>query len=168
CRNAMTEAPQTASEQAAMPREKGGVLWRPVVALILLALPLIYFFPAIFGPVTLIPGDGWTQNFGVRVLLGKMIASGQLPLWNPYIFAGMPLLASVYPGALYPPNWLFAVLTPRVAINAVVITTYHLALLGTYLFARRVGINRLGALLAGMAFTFGGYMISHLGHTSRI
>src|SRR5262249_39130577 len=130
----MTEAPQTASEQIATPREKGGVLWRPVVALLLLLLPLAYFFPAVQGKVTLVPGDGWTQIFGIRFLIGQILRQGQLPFWNPYIFAGMPLLASLQPGALYPPTWLAAVLSAKLATNVIVVLTYHLALIGTYLF----------------------------------
>jgi len=141
---------------------------RALTAAVLALLPVIYFYPAITGDLHLAPGDGWTQNFGVRALIGQMLRQGQLPLWNPYIFAGTPLLASIYPGALYPPNWLFAVFPPGVAMKIVVITTYHLALIGTYLYARRIGINRTGAVISGMAFTFGGYMLTHLGHTSRI
>lgn len=134
----------------------------------LIAIPLIYFYPVLLGKVFLAPGDGWAQNFPLRALAGQMIANGQLPLWNPYIFAGMPLAASVYPGAFYPPNWLFAILPPVWAMNLVVITTYHLALIGAYLYARRIGVTRIGALLAGVAFAFGGFMINHLSHTSRI
>jgi hypothetical protein len=160
--------PQTAVQTAAESNSLSARWPRFGLALVLLVLPLVYFYPAVIGPVTLMPGDGWTQNFGVRVLLGQLLRAGHWPLWNPYIFAGTPLLASVYPGALYPPNWLFAVLSPRAAMNAVVITTYHLALIGTYLYARRIGCNRVGALLAGLAFSFGGFMIAHLGHTSRI
>jgi hypothetical protein len=131
-------------------------------------IPLIYFYPVILGRVVLAPGDGWAQNFGVRALAGQLIRAGSLPLWNPHIFGGMPLMASVYGGAFYPPNWLFAVLPPGLAMNVVVMTTYHLALIGTYLYARRIGIARAGALLAGVAFAFGGFMINHLAQTSRI
>ncbi|MFN0088526.1 MAG: YfhO family protein [Blastocatellia bacterium] len=141
---------------------------RAAVWAALLLLPLLYFLPAVLGKITLAPGDGLTQNLGVRILIGQMIANEQLPLWNPYIFSGMPLLASIYPGAIYPPNWLFAILTPTVAMNVVVITTYHLTMIGTYLFARRAGMARLGALVAATAFGLGGYMIAHMGHTSRI
>jgi hypothetical protein len=141
---------------------------RLLVSLSLLLIPLVYFYPVLLGQITLAPGDGWAQNLPLRALLGQMIARGELPLWNPYIFAGMPLAASVYPGAFYPPNWLFAVLSPKWAMNVVVITTYHLALIGTYLYARRIGTTRTGALLAGTAFTFGGYLLNHLSHTSRI
>ncbi|MEK7834172.1 MAG: hypothetical protein AAB401_24000, partial [Acidobacteriota bacterium] len=138
------------------------------ICITLFLLPLIYFFPALFGKVTLAPGDGWTQIFGIRILVGRMIAAGELPLWNPYIFAGMPLLASIQPGALYPPTWLFAVLSPQTAMNVLVLTTYHLALFGTYLFARRIGCNRVGAMISAVTFSFGGYMLAHLGHTNRI
>ena len=141
---------------------------RILTAAMLILLPLIYFFPAVIGKITLVPGDGLTQNLGVRVLIGQMLRDGHLPLWNPYIFAGTPLLASIYPGALYPPNWLFALFSPTTAMNIVVITTYHLTIIGTYLYARRIGMTRIGALIAGAAFTFGGYMIAHMGHTSRI
>ncbi len=143
-------------------------LWRIVVATVLVLLPLIYFFPAVMGKVTLAPGDGWPQIFGIRLLIGQMIRDGQLPLWNPYVFAGMPLLAGIINGALYPPTWLFAVFSPQTAMNVMVITTYHIALIGTYFYARRIGANRTGAIVAGVAFTFGGYMVTHLGHTDRI
>ena len=151
-------------------KETMGLLsWRrALTAAALILLPLIYFFPAIIGMITLVPGDGLTQNLGVRVLIGQMLRAGHLPLWNPYMLAGTPLLASIYPGALYPPNWLFALFSPTTAMNIVVITTYHLTIIGTYLYARRIGVTRVGALIAGVAFTFGGYMMAHMGHTSRI
>jgi hypothetical protein len=141
---------------------------RIFTAAVLILMPLIYFYPAVIGKTTLAPGDGWTQILGIRVLIGEMIKNGQLPFWNPFIFSGMPLMASIQPGALYPPSWLFAVLSPQVAMNMMVITTYHIALIGTYLYARRIGCNRVGSMIAGIAFAFGGYMVSHLGHTNRI
>ena len=141
---------------------------RLLVSLSLLFIPLIYFYPVLLGKVFLAPGDGWSQNFAVRALTGQMLLDGHLPLWNPYIFAGMPLMASLVAGAFYPPNWLFAILPPGLAMNVLVITTYHLALVGTYLYARRIGVERIGALIAGVAFTFGGFMIAHLAHTHRI
>ena len=139
-----------------------------IVAAALALLPVVYFYPAVLGQLSLVPGDGWTQNLGVRVLIGQMISHGMLPLWNPLIFAGTPLMASIYPGAFYPPNWIFALFSPNVAMNIVVITTYHIALIGSYLYARRIGGGRVAALVTGLAFAFGAYMMFHLGHTSRI
>ena len=125
---------------------------RTFVLLALIALPFVYFAPAWMGGVALVHGDGLTANLGLRILTGRMIGQGMLPLWNPYIFAGMPLLASIYPGALYPFNWIFALLSPGVAMQLVVITTYHVALIGAYCYARSLGVTRLGSLLTGMIF----------------
>src|SRR5262245_23395036 len=82
---------------------------RIVAAVALVLLPLAFFYPAVMGKIMLAPGDGWSQILGIRILIGEMIRNGLLPLWNPYIFCGMPLLASIQPGALYPPTWLFAI-----------------------------------------------------------
>lgn len=139
-----------------------------LVVFILILLPLIFFIPAWLGGVALVQGDGWVANFPLRFLTGKIIRDGSLPLWNPYIFAGMPLLASIYPGALYPFNWIFAVLSPGVAMQVVVITTYHIALIGAYHYARAIGATRFGALVSATLFTFGGYMVMSMGQTSNI
>jgi hypothetical protein len=153
---------------ARLSRHGDGLQKHLAMVVVLLALPIVFFYPAVFGDLTLAPGDGWTANLGLKSLVGKMIAEGHLPLWNPYIFAGMPFLASVYPGVLYPPNWLFALLPLGMAMNAVVITTFHLALIGAYLYARKIGCNRTGSLVAGVAFAFGGFLVAHLGQTSHI
>ena len=84
-----------------------------IVRILLFALPFIYFFPALIGKVALVQGDGWIQNIGMRVLVAKILSQGILPLWNPYEFGGMPLMATTYPGVFYPPNWLFVILPSR-------------------------------------------------------
>jgi hypothetical protein len=43
-----------------------------------------------------------------------------------------------------------------------------LLLIGAYLYARRIGCNRRGSMIAGITFVFGGYMTVHLGHTNLI
>ncbi|MBP6821364.1 MAG: YfhO family protein [Acidobacteria bacterium] len=144
------------------------IISRAVAAAGLLLLPVLFFYPTLTRGLLLAPGDGWTANLGLRILLGQMIGEGNLPLWNPYIFAGMPFLATVYPGVLYLPNWIFAVLSPLAAMNTVVITTFHLAAIGAYLYARVIGCRREAALVSGIAFGLGGYLVAHLGQTSHI
>jgi hypothetical protein len=141
---------------------------RWITALLLVLIPLCYFYPAVRGEVVLMMGDSWSYSVPMRMLLGRFIAQGIPPLWNPYVFAGMPLLAAIQPGVFYPPNWLFAILSPGVAINVVVITTYHLALIGSFLYARQLGFDVAAALVTGLTFTFGGFMISHLEQVNYI
>src|SRR5262249_29149800 len=62
----------------------------------------------------------------------------------------------------------FAFLPPIAAINAVVILTYHFALIGTYLYCRRIGLEPAAALVAGVIFAFGGFLISHLDQVNYV
>ncbi len=80
-----------------------------IIALVLLLLPLIYFWPAVAGINVLAIGDGWSYSLLLKALCGQVLAEGTPPLWNPYMFGGSPLLAGIQPGALYPPNWIFAI-----------------------------------------------------------
>src|SRR4030095_7470496 len=99
----------------------------------LFLIPLIYFLPAVKGDVVLMYGDAWAYRLPTGVFLRNSLRAGMVPLWNPHIFGGMPFLPALQAGVLYPLNWLFALVSPGIAINAVVIVTYYLCLFGTYL-----------------------------------
>ena len=78
-----------------MRRTPPGWRWpgEATAVLLLLVLPvLVYGIPPLLGHPVL-PGDDLTQNFPLRVLAGQEIRSGQLPLYDPYIWSGAPLLA---------------------------------------------------------------------------
>ena len=138
------------------------------VVVTLLLLPVIWFLPTLSGDEVLAWSDSLVYSLPMKTLLGRMLAAGALPLWNPYTFAGMPFAAALQAGVFYPPNWLFALLSPSVAMNVVVITAYHLALSGTYLFGRKLGLNRTGAMVSAISFTFGGFMMAHIDLTNFI
>lgn len=137
-------------------------------AALLVLLPLVYFTPALLTRSAPLPDDGIAPILGTLSLIGKMIAAGQLPLWNPYTLAGTSLLASVPPGVFYPPNWLFAIFSPVTALWIVVITTCHLSLLGTYLYCRRIGLTQIGCLVAAIAFSFGAFTLAYRADISAL
>lgn len=141
---------------------------RAFVGLVLVLLPIFYFYPAVIGQVGLLDGDGWNYALGLRILVAQMAANWTLPLWNPYTFGGMPLLATVQVGALYPLNWLFAIFPAGAATKIMQIGSFHLALTGAYLYARSIELNRVGALIAGIIFAFGGFMVAHIEPTNII
>ena len=80
-----------------------------VGVVLLVVLPAVVFgIPALLGH-TILPGDDLGQNFPLRVLAGREIRGGHLPLYDPYIWSGAPLLAGWNAGAAYPFTWLFAI-----------------------------------------------------------
>ena len=133
---------------------------------ILIALPVVIFgIPAILGHAVL-PGDDLTQNFPLRVLAGRQIRGGQLPLFDPYIWSGAPLLASWNAAAAYPLTFLFAVLPGTAAWTLNMIVTWAVAGLGMFFFLRALRLGRLPGLLGAVTFAFAGAMpaqVAHLG-----
>ena len=133
---------------------------------VLIALPVIIFgIPAVLGHAVL-PGDDLTQNFPLRVLAGRQIRGGQLPLYDPYIWGGAPLLASWNAAAAYPLTFLFAVLPGTAAWTLNMIATWAVAGLGMFVFLRALRLASLPSLLGAVTFAFAGAMpaqVAHLG-----
>src|SRR5262252_2746374 len=130
--------------------------------------PLLYFLPALVQRRVLCPDDGLLQNVPFRVAAAQIIRSGHLPLWNPYIFSGMPLLATSQVGIFYPLNWFYLFFSTPTATNLMVIATYMVAGLGAYLYARRIGASIAGASVTSLVFTFGGAAIGQIGHINIV
>lgn len=131
---------------------------------VLVALPLVIFgIPALLGHAVL-PGDDLTQNFPLRVLAGREIASGQMPLYDPYIWSGSALLAGWNAGALYPLTFLFAVLPPTAAWTLNLIITWAVAGVGTFFFLRALRLSSLPSFLGALSFAFAGAMSAQVPH----
>lgn len=86
----------------------------------------------------------------------------RLPLWNAYNASGEPWLANPQTGVFYPPAWLFLVLP--FACAYVIYLALHVMLLGSgaYLLFARLTRPGGGALVAALALTFCGPVISLL------
>src|ERR1051325_7395661 len=115
-----------------------------VVAIALAVAPIAYFLPALLQGKVLCHDDGLLQNVPFRVAAAQLIRAGHLPLWNSYIFSGMPLFATAQVGILYPLNWFYVTFSPATATNLMVIATYMVAGLGAYFYSRRIGASIAG------------------------
>ena len=149
-----------------MPGPVAARRWRGDTAAIiaLLALPvLVYGVPALLGHPVL-PGDDLTQNFPLRVLAGHEIRSGHLPLYNPYIWSGAPLLAGWNAGAAYPFTFLFAVVPAVAAWTLNMILTWAIAGTGMFVFLRACRLGCGPAVLGALSFAFAGAMSAQVAH----
>jgi hypothetical protein len=131
---------------------------------VLAVLPVVIFtLPALAGlPVT--PGDDHTQNFPLRVLAGELWRHGHLPLLNPYIWSGAPLLGGWNAAAAYPLTFLFAVLPGLVAWTANLMITWWAAGFGTYAFLRASRLSPVASFLGALTFAFAGAMPAQVPH----
>ncbi len=132
----------------------------------LVAIPLLIFgIPAIAGHPA-IAQDNLIQNFPLRVLVGRDLRSGWLPLLNPLANSGTPLLGGMNAGAFFPLTLLFVFPGPIVWWVVNLVATYAGAGLGLYALARwhrlGVGASLAGALTYALLGAMNGQMV-HLG-----
>jgi len=131
-------------------------------------LPLIYFFPAVTGKLIISPDDGVIFNIPMRVVVANLIGSGYLPLWNPYMFSGMPLFGAAQAGVLFPLNWFYLIFSAPVATNLMMLSTYMLAALGAYLYARSSGASIAGAAATSLVWQWSAFMVAKVGQTNVV
>jgi hypothetical protein len=137
-------------------------------AIVVSLLPLIYFFPATRGSLIISPDDGVIFNIPMRVVVANLIHAGSVPLWNPYMFSGMPLFGAAQAGVLFPLNWFYLLFSIPVATNLMMLSTYVLAALGAYLYARRSGAGIAGAVATSLIWQWSAFMVMKVGQTNVV
>lgn len=148
--------------------------------LLLLALPLILFWQVTLGGLTLLPSDNLyqyqpyaayraqlgvpavphnallsdlvLQNWQWKHFIRQSLANGELPLWNPYLFAGVPFLAAGQHSALYPFSLLYYILPLERAYGWFTVVQLWLAGALMYAFLRGIRLGRFAALIGGVAY----------------
>lgn len=107
-------------------------------------------------------------NVPLRAAAARIALSGSVPLWNPYVFSGMPLLGASQGGLLFPLNWFYLAFSTQAATNLMMLSSYALAGLGAYVYARRSGSNVAGALVTSVAWQWGAFLICQISHTNIV
>jgi len=139
-----------------------------LAALLITLAPIVYFLFAISQGRVFCPDDGLLQNVPFRVAAAQILLSGHLPLWNPYIFSGMPLLGAAQVGLLFPLNWFYLFSSASTATDLMVVSSYMVAGLGAFLYARRIGISIVGAMITGLVWQESGALIGQIAHINIV
>jgi hypothetical protein len=133
------------------------------------ALALLFFWKIALTNRVLAGIDVFAYFYPYRDAVAEALRAGRLPLWNPYLFMGAPLLANSQAAALYPLHWPFLWLdAPRQVAWSIVLHVW-LAAAGTFLFARRaMGLSLPAALVAGAALGLGGFLGAQAEHVNQL
>lgn len=123
-------------------------------------------YPEIFwGPVkNNAQSDVITQIYPWRHLAVEIWKSGQIPLWNPYVFSGTPLLANYQSAVLSPFNLIFLFLPFIDGWSVLVLLQPLLAGLFMFLFARSLKISTYGSVISSLAFMFSGFITTWMSY----
>ncbi len=150
-------------------RHLGLLAKRDVVVMgLLVVIPLVAMSAAGLAGYPLLTGDDVTQSFPLSVLSGEIIAHGHLPVYDPYIWSGAPLLAGANAHALLPTTLLFVFLPHLAAWVIAEALTLAAAAIGCFLLLRRNGCRTLAGALGGATFGLGGFVSSQIVHVDFV
>lgn len=136
------------------------LLW--VIALFIL-LPVVAFWEILFGGHTLYLADISWIHYPRHIFAAEEWLAGRIPLWDPYQHNGLPFLAETQVGALYPFSVLFlSSISPSLELSLFVVLHVTLAALFTFLLARLLTITTAGAVIAGLSFGMGGFLMAQI------
>lgn len=141
-------------------------------ALLILTLLWGFYFWRVLTPVaadqvSYPPGDFSGQFLAFGAHQARRLLSGEIPLWNPYNYAGHPFLADTQAAAFYPPRLVTILISSLTggwsyaALQAEAIAHVWLASLWMYLFARTVTRSRVAGLASALTLAYGGYLTGY-------
>jgi len=152
----------------------------------LFALPFVLFAPVTLGGKTLLPADILYQYEPFKQLAGQFgitrpqndlladlvlenyewkkfaidsLRAGELPLWNPNLFAGVPFLAAGQHSMLYPLSILYLIMPLAKAYGWFTVLNLAIAGLNMFIFMRTLKLGRGAALIAAVIYELSGFMI---------
>lgn len=145
-----------------------------VASAVLILLPTVFLRGIFLGEGLL--GD---PRFSDQLVAGYMfrefaanhlLNTGRYPLWNPFLFGGLPFVDAFHGDLFYPTSLLRLVLPLPLAMNLGFYLHLVLAGLFTYVFLRSLGSRFVPAVLGGVAYQFTGPLASLLlaGHDGKI
>lgn len=101
--------------------------------------------------------DIFSQLYLWKYLAVETYKIGQFPLWNPYSFAGTPLLANFQSATLYPLNILLF-LPKNIGWGLFIFSQTLLCALSMYLLLRQLTKYPLAQIIGSVIFALGGLM----------
>jgi hypothetical protein len=137
---------------------------------ILAAVPLVLFRDILLGNAFLWE-DFLYLTYPIRTFAATSLSRGEIPLWNPYTFGGMPFLADLTTTVLYLPCTLLVLAVHKGSLGVFwveLVNILHFILAGISMFflARSYGIRKGPALFSGVTYMLSGFMMVHAIHLS--
>jgi hypothetical protein len=120
--------------------------------LLCLGWVLTLFAPVLSPAVALANRDVPVFHLPLRSAFRDLAAHG-LPVWNPWLHGGQPILSNPSYGAFYPPSWLVFAVSPTYALSLMAILHAAVAFAGGWRLARHFGCGRAAAALGAVGYS---------------
>ena len=150
---------------------------KDICAIAALVILWLLFFWRLFTPIaadqaSLAVGDFSGQFFTWATYQYQRVSAGEIPLWNPYNYGGLPFIGDPQAAVFYPPRWVTIGISQLLGewnYNSLQLEmTFHVLLytILMYAFIRRLTLeqthSRLAAFAAAVIVGYGGYTTGYV------
>jgi len=128
---------------------------------------LLFFYPAVQLRGFIFGADAVDHLYPWRDFCETWLRQGVLPLWNPYVFTGVPALQG---RIWYPPNWIGIGAGTSSGINLLLILHVAVTAIGGILLGRQLGFAPGAQFITGIALAFNHSVAANTygGHVPRL
>jgi hypothetical protein len=145
-------------------------------ALVLLGEVLLFFRKVLFSANYAIPWDLQYYHQPLAWFASRSLGRGELPLWDPYTYCGMPVYANLTVQLFYPPTTLVYLLSEWIGggrhllwlLEAQLVVHVFLGGLFAMALLRKLGVGRAAALTGATVYQLGAYFSSQTQHLGAI
>lgn len=131
-----------------------------LVPLLFLVLAILYFWNTVSAVYVFSERDLAPFFIPPKLLWVSLIKLGEVPLWNPYNYCGIPLLGTLQPGVFYPPHVFYLLLPFNIVWNWLTILHFAFAGINLYFLLRYLKTSTAGSIVGGIVFMLSGYLLS--------
>lgn len=139
--------------------------------LFFLVIVIILFRKFLFSDKMLFGTDTIAAGVMFRTFYANFVRHfHSLPLWEPYLFGGMPFVDGMHGDTFYPLAFLKFFIPIYRALGLKLILSVFIAGVGMYYFIKSLGIDRKVAFLAGLAYLLTADLVSlvYTGHDGKL
>lgn len=130
-----------------------------VPILLLAGVAVLPLWKFILGTEMFFLSDAFYQHYSWQAIIGRLLAEapGKLPLWNPAMFCGSPVLADPQFQSFYPPTLLYRFLPFAAAYGCYIAFHAALAVSGMAVFLSARGMNIRAVAIGSLGFGIGAH-----------
>ena len=142
--------------------------------LFLAAAVLIFHRHVLFDSNYTFPWDFRTVHVPLAQLMADSFRRREWPLWNPYMYAGMPVFANIQAASFYPPMLAAVVLSALTGIRVDGFLewdlAFHVMIAGvfTYWLLRYLHTSWTAALTGALIYSLGGFFAAQAEHLGAV
>ena len=153
--------------------ELSKVLGELAPVIVLMGLCILFFGNVLFSNEYFFPWDMVDFYYPVQHFVSDVLHSGALPLWDPFVLAGYPIVGDPQASIFYPFSLLAYFLPgsfPLWLKTVELVEVLHIGAAGvfTYILARILNVRRSGAFFGGLVFMLSGFFPMHVEHETWV